>query len=85
MSWFFAVCQEHKSPPMIDGFQSFGQSSIRLTDRQPKCGVASNPNFAKNTIRRLADGDFLKQTRLNLGLSFAAIPWPDGEPNGNGF
>jgi len=39
----------------------------------------------KNTIRRLVDGDFLKQTRLNLGLPRAAIPSPEGEPNGNGF
>jgi len=37
----------------------------------------------KNTIRRLADGDFLKQTRPNLGLPRAAIPLPEGEPNGN--
>lgn len=51
---------------MSDGFQSFGQSSIRLSDRQPKCSMGVNPNFAKKYDPE--GGDFLKQTRPNLGL-----------------
>src|SRR5690606_3259953 len=44
---FFAGCREYIPRQMIGGFQAFGQCAIRLTDRQPKCCVAVNPNFAK--------------------------------------